>query len=271
MIRIQGRVVVYGELWDDEEPPEDPAGAGVDVLLYRNRSVPVPNAWPYRGAPPDQPLHSLQSDLDVAPEAIAGRFDETCRRHVRRAERQDGLRHEMIADAADALEEFIGFYDTFARQKGLWLADRHWLARMAEARQLILSCASRGGERLVWHAHLRAGCTVQLAHSASLYRGTGDAYRSLIARANRWLHWRDMLEFRAAGLRHYDWGGLFAPESTPEEAGINRFKRSFGGHPVVAYQCAVPVTLRGRLWLVVRTALRQGAPRRPSHAAADAA
>jgi hypothetical protein len=270
VIRIQGRAVVYGELWFDEEPPETAALAGVDVLVHRNRPLLLPNAWPYRGVPPDAPLHSLQSDLDAAPEALMAQFDETCRRHVRRAERQDGLRHEVLADAADGLGEFAEFYDAFARQKGLWLADRHWLARAAQAGQLVLSCASAGGERLVWHAHLRAGRTVQMAHSVSLYRGMDDAKRSLLGRANRWLHWRDMLEFRSAGLRHYDWGGMFAPESTAEQAGINRFKRSFGGRPVRAWQYAVPVTIRGRLWLVISGALRRGSER-SSAAAASAA
>lgn len=270
MIRIQGRAVVYGETWFDEELPDAAALAGVDVLVYRNRAAPVPNAWPYRGGPPDQPLHSLQSDLEATPEAIAARFDETCRRHIRRADRQDGLRHEVLAEAADGLEEFAEFYDAFAREKGLWLADRHWLTRAAQARQLLLSCASCGGERLVWHAHLRAGRTVQLAHSVSWHRGADDGRRSLIARANRWLHWRDMLEFKAAGLRCYDWGGMFAPESTAEQAGINRFKRSFGGHPVLAYQCAVPITLRGRAWLLIGSALRRS-PRRPARTAASTA
>ncbi|HEX4619712.1 MAG TPA: hypothetical protein VH135_08270, partial [Steroidobacteraceae bacterium] len=85
-----------------------------------------------------------------------------------------------------------------------------------------------------------------------------------------WLHWQDMLAFKAAGALLYDWGGMFADESTPERAGINRFKRSFGGTPVVAYECSLPVTLRGRLWLAVRGAVRRGAPR-PRPAAASAA
>jgi len=270
VIRLQGRVVVYGEVWFDEEPPEDAAVAGVDVLVYHYCAAPIPDSWPYGGRPVDRPLHSLYTDLDATPEALMARFDETCRRHVRRAERQDGFRHEVLADAAAGLGEFADFYDAFARQKGLALADRHWLTRTAQAGQLVLSCASREGERLVWHAHLRAGRTIALARSASLYRGTGDDYRSLVARANRWLHWRDMLGFKAAGLRRYDWGGMFAPESTPEEAGINRFKRSFGGQAILAYQCSVPVTLRGRLWVVIRSALRR-APKRPAPAAASAA
>jgi len=260
VIRIQGRAVVYGELWFDEAPPPD---AGADILVHRYRRAPIPHAR-------SLPLHSLRTDLAPPAEAIAAGFEESCRRQIRRAQRDDGLQHELIAEPAGELEEFAAFYDRFALQKGLWLADRHWLARAVEARQLALSCAVRGGERLVWHAHLTAGGTAQLAHSVSLYRGTDSEHRSLVGRANRWLHWQDMLTFKAAGVLHYDWGGMFADESTPERAGINRFKRSFGGAPVLAYECSVPVTLRGRVWLTVRGALRR-TPKRPRPAAARAA
>jgi hypothetical protein len=257
VIRIQGRAVVYGEVWFDEQPPQPPLG--IDVLVYRYHPAPLPDA---RTAL----QHSLRTDLTAPPDTILATFDETCRRHVRRAARQDGLQHEVFD--AGALDEFIAFYDEFARQKGLWLADRHWLGRAAAARQLALSCVSRDGERLVWHAHLRAGHTVQLAHSASLYRSLSSERRSLVARANRWLHWRDMLDFKAAGARCYDWGGMFEDESTPERAGINHFKRTFGGTPLLAYECTLPVTLRGRVWLTLRDVLRRGARQRPAAQAA---
>ena len=260
MIRIQGRAVVYGEVWFDEEPP---ARGGADILVYRYRAAPIANAR-------TTTLHSLQTDLAVSPREIAARFAESCGRQIRRAEREDGLEYRMFAEPAGELDEFAQFYDRFARQKGLWLADRHWLARAAEARQLALSCVSCRGERLVWHAHLNAGRTVQLAHSASLWRDMDGEQRSLIGRANRWLHWQDMLAFKAAGALVYDWGGMFADESTPERAGINRFKRSFGGTPVLSYECTVPATVRGRVWLAVRGALRRPAPRPPPAAASAA-
>lgn len=252
MIRIQGRAIVYGEVWFEEEPAEL---SGVDVLVYRYRPAPVPNARCL-------PQHSLQTDLAPPPETLAADFDQTCRRQIRICERQDRLQYLVFPDAAEGLEEFVAFYDVFARQKGLWLADRHWLTRAAAAHQLILSCASREGERLVWHAHLRARDTAQLAYSASWFRSTSGADRAALARANRWLHWRDMLGLRDAGVLRYDWGGMFADESTPERAGINRFKRTFGGLPVLAYECRVPATLRGRVWLTLR-ALRSRYIRSP--------
>ena len=260
MIRVQGRAVAYGELWLDEPPP--PA-AGVDILVYRYRSAPLADAR-------SSPLRSLRTDLTPPAEAILAGFDESCRRQIRRAGREDALQYELSAEPAAALGEFADFFDVFARQKGLWLANRHWLTHAAEAHQLALSRVVRQGETLVWHAHLRAGCTVQLAHSASWFRGADGDHRSLVARANRWLHWQDMLAFKAAGALQYDWGGMFADESTPERAGINRFKRTFGGAPVLAYECSVPVTLRGRVWLMLRGAL-QREPQRPRPQAASAA
>ena len=135
-------------------------------------------------------------------------------------------------------------------------ADRHWLERAAAERQLVLSCASCDGARLVWHAHLRSGRTVRLTYSASWFRGMDSDYRSLVGRANRWLHWRDMLCFRQAGVQYYDWGGVFEDESTPERTGINHFKRMFGGQPVQSYECTVAANVRGRVWLALRDAWR---------------
>ena len=259
MIRIQGRAVVYGELWFDEPVP---AGAAVDVLVHRYRSAPLTEAH-------TSVLNTLRTDLAPPAEAILATFEGSCRRQIRRAEREDSLRHELFSAPGPQLEEYAAAYDRFARQQGLWLVNRHWLARAAEAGQLTLSCAAHGGERLVWHALLRVGPTVQVVHSVSWFRGKDADLRALIGRANRWLHWQDMLAFRAAGTLHYDWGGMFADESAAERAGINHFKRTFGAAPVIAYEYWVPVTLRGRLWLTLRAALRR-APKRLRPEAASA-
>jgi hypothetical protein len=240
-------------VWFDEEPPPN---AGVDIVVYRCRRTPI-------GGARTETLASLCSDLTGSPEAILAAFHKGCRYEVRRAEARDGLRHEVIPEASASLDEFCDFFDAFAKQTRLPSADRHWLTRVAAERQLVLSCATRDGERLVWHAHLRSGCIVRLAYSASCFRGTNTGYRSLIGRANRWLHWRDMLYFREAGAGRYDWGGIFADESSPERAGINHFKKSFGGQPVVTYECTVPATMRGRVWLPLREAWRRRHPPQP--------
>ena len=246
MIRTQGKVAVYGEVWFDEEPP---AEAGVDILVHRYRSTPIPQVRTVTAT-------TLRTDLARPMDEIMATFDATCRREIRRADSRDDLYYELIPEAVDRLEEFTTFYEEFARQKGLSLTDRHWLGRAATAHQLVLSHSYRHSEQLVWHAYVCIGATACLTHSASWLRARDSRYRSLVGRANRWLHWQDMLSFKRAGVRYYDWGGMFRDESTGDHAGINQFKRMFGGRPVRTYECTVPVSARGRIWLALRDAWR---------------
>lgn len=246
MIRYRGRVTVYGELWYDEEPPPE---HHVDIIVYRQRAVPVPGAR-YK------PLLSLVIDLTVPEGELMDQFGKDCRYKIKRAEARDGLQMEVLRDPAARLEEFCSFYDAFARQKSIATADRQWLRAACDARRLVLGVASRHGEPVVWHAHLVTADCIWLQYTGSCFRGKENDYRAMVGRANRWLHWREMLEFRKLGIRRYDWGGLFEDESTPERAGINRFKKEFGGHSVRAYDCVVPVTTAGWLWLPLRDAWR---------------
>ena len=247
MIRWRGRGgLLYGELWFDEEALDDE----VDVLLYRRRRAPL-------AGHDNQSYQSLVTALDVAEDEIAARLDETCGYQVRRAEQRDELQLYASADAAADLERFRAFFDAFAAQKSLAPSDGAWLAAACAARQLALLAAIKDGEALVWHAYLLSGATASLHHSASWFRQGDGAYRALVGRANRWLHWRAMLWFRDAGARRYDWGGVFDDESAPERAGINRFKRSFGGTPERRYDYTLPRSVRGRMLLPLRDAWRR--------------
>lgn len=247
MIRLHGRGAVYGEVWFEEEPPQD---AGVDIVQYRFRDAPVANARM-------TPILTMVTDLDMDEEAIANRFGKDCRYKIRRADNKDGLRVEFTAKPEGWLEEFAEFFDAFARQKGHRPCDRPWLRAACEAGQLALSAASREGEALVWHAHVLCGETAGLQYTASHFRGQDNDVRALVGRANRWLHWKDMLQLKAMGIGRYDWGGLFEDDSTPERAGINRFKRDFGGREVRVYECAAPASVRGRVYLPLRDAWRR--------------
>jgi len=246
MIRIDGRGAVYGEVWFDEEPPPD---AGVDIVLFRQRHAPVPGAR-------TTPFLSLLTDLTDERDAIADRFNETCRYQIRRADTKDGLSADFTAEPEGRLAEFGAFYDAFARQRSLAPCDRRWLAAACKARELALAAASRDGEPLVWHAYVMAGKTAQLQYTGSCFRDQDKAYRALVGRANRWLHWKSMLWFKEIGSSRYDWGGLFENESVPERAGINEFKRTFGGRQERSYNCTLPVTLRGRIYVPLRDAWR---------------
>jgi Acetyltransferase (GNAT) domain len=258
MIRIASLGAVYGEIWYDEELPSD---SGVDIAIYRQRAAPVSDAHART-----TPFLSIVTDLRADEDAIAGRFGKDCRYKIRRADARDGLSMELIAEPEGRLDEFRAFYDAFASEKSIWASDRRWLVSACSARQLTLTSVSRDGETLAWHAYLVCGKAAWLQYTGSCFRRKDNDYRSLVGRANRWLHWKEMLRFKAMGIERYDWGGLFEDESVPGNAGINNFKRDFGGQEVRSYDCTLPVTLRGRVWLALRE-FRRG--RRPALAAAQ--
>ena len=247
MIQLRGRGVVYGELWYDEELPRNP---GVDIVLYRQREAPITKARA-------TPFLSMVTDLAVDEDAIVERFGKDCRYKIRRAETKDGLDMELITDPEARLEEFRAFFDAFAKQKSYWPCDQKWLRAACDAGQLVLTSASRKGEALVWHAYLVSGKAAWLQYTGSCFRDKDNEQRALIGRANRWLHWKEMLRFKEMGIERYDWGGLFEDESVPGNAGINRFKRDFGGRQVRTYDCTLPLTLRGRIWLPLSDAWRR--------------
>lgn len=261
MIRIKGKAVVYGEVWFDEEVPADP---GVDVVVYRQRQQPVPGIR-------YTPFLTMISDLAVAEDAITEPFVNTCRYHIRRADSKDGLRAEFITEPESRLDEFCDYFDAFAKQKSIDPTSREWLEQARKAGQLVLTSASCQDAVLAWHAYFVSGNLSWLEHSASSFRDVGPEHRNLVGRANRWLHWRDMLGFKASGITRYDWGGMFQDESTPERAGINNFKRGFGGRLEHRYEYTLPVTTRGRIYLPLRDAWRRwSSPPQPTTAAAAA-
>lgn len=257
MIRVRGKAAWYGEVWFDGMPPRR---AGVDILVLRCRRAPFPGVRCVPG-------FTLVSDLAPDPDSLLAVFTPDCRYKVRRAGSRDGLHDSFFGTPRDRLESFADFYDRFAHQKGLPPCDRAWLAAACRAGRLALTAASDGaGEALVWHAYVHTARVARLQYSASCFRDKDTLQRSLIGRANRWLHWRDMLAFRARGVREYDWGGVFPDDATPERAGINAFKRSFGGRRETRYDCTVPLTLKGRLYLPLRDLWRGWTEAQPAAA-----
>lgn len=237
MIYFKNRGARYAETWFGEEPSSH---CGVDICSYRQVAAPV------RGTRA-RPFRTLVTELSADADQIIHSFGKNCRQKINRAHAKDRLQLEFIREPASKLDEFREFYDNFAKQKALRAIDRRWLASACQAGQFALASALQDGERLVWHGYLVAGDFGWLQYSASAFRDRDGDYRSLVGRANRWLHWQSMLQFKGMGLANYDWGGIFEDESTAERAGINRFKREFRGVEVRRYDCVRPITLRGRM------------------------
>ena len=240
LIRFRRRGVEIAELYFVDEPPDELPRT--DVL--RIVGVHDPSS--------DRPWRrhdTLVVDLTPSEDDVFAQMGKNTRYEVRRAANRDELSAEtLLAPPPDAVAEFAAYYDDFARSKGLSPAFRPRLEAMAASGLLALSrVAGDGGDALVWHAYARGGGRAMLLYSAAHFRRSDSGEeRNLIARANRFLHWRDMVGFRDAGCTEYDLGGIDVAGRDPETARIASFKRGFGGELRATHDCFTARSAKGR-------------------------
>jgi hypothetical protein len=243
MIVYNNSIYKTGVVWLDEV--DDLDVTGVDIIKH-NKSLKI---LPY----PLQTSHTIKINMLADEVGISAGFNKNTRYEIRRAE-SDGLNCLWLAqpNAAD-IAAFTSFYDEFAIAKGLAVLNPGELLRYADAGKLALSHAQKNGECLVWHAYFMGFTTAVLLHSASLFRKEESTeIRQVIGRANRWLHWQDMLRIKANGIEVYDLGGWYSGETDTVLLQINKFKEGFGGEIVCEYSGFTAKTFIGTLVIIFK-------------------
>ena len=172
-------------------------------------------------------------DLQDTLENINQRFDKRCRYDIRRTDR-DGIKVEFLQCLSNKeLDNFIRFYNEFAKQKGLQKANKKMLSLCNKEHQLLISRALFEGNILVYHAYLVDGTHARLQHSCSLYRSkTNNVNGQMVGRSNRWLHFEDMKYLKEKGFKIYDVGGIGKADDVKN---ISAFKEELGAQPKEYY------------------------------------
>jgi hypothetical protein len=193
--------------------------------------------------------HTAVVDLTLTDEELLAAMAKGTRYEIRRARDKEGLDAAAL-DRPDAaiVRQFADYYDEFASTKGLAAVFRPRLEAMAEAGILTLTrTPATGPDVAVWHAYARSPRHALLLYSASLFRTSDDTTdRAAAGRANRFLHWHDMLHFKMSGCVSYDLGGIDVEGRGEETARIASFKRGFGGLVRPTYAWSSPTSVRGR-------------------------
>ncbi|NMC27917.1 MAG: aminoacyltransferase [Syntrophomonadaceae bacterium] len=176
------------------------------------------------------PQLTLVHDLTASENSILGTLNSTTKRKVKQAEKA-GITTALYTSrdlAADSglLHEFGAHHDRMYRQKGMKAIFNHALVQAyMEADMLSMTTAVFEGHKLAYHAYVGSEHRARLLYSVSLFRDE-DEDASLVARANTYLHYQDMMCFKNRGVTSYDWGGI---KSFDEPTGIDSFKMGFGG------------------------------------------
>jgi hypothetical protein len=188
-------------------------------LHVKNRTTPVKPGF-------SDVTYTIENDLTLDHDTIYAGFLKSNRQQIRQAE-EAGVEFEFHND----VEGFVEFFNEFARSVNIGTTSVRRIQEMEGF--LKLSYAKHQGRILVAHSTLIDDTykIVRAFHSAS--KRTDDAFdKSLIAKANKALHYKDMMHFRELGYKVYDFGGY--TQNTEDKAllGINNFKQSFGGEVV---------------------------------------
>ena len=171
---------------------------------------------------------TVKVDLKKAVEEIK----ETTLYEVNRSER-DGLEFSIVKDH----EIFISYYNDFARNLNLNL-----IKSLEFNGNILITSVKKNDNILAMHAYiLDKHCNrVRLfATASSRFNFDDNKEKRLVGRANRFLHYRDMLFFKNLNFTIYDFGGYAMNTTNKSLQGINKFKIGFGGEIFEEY-CYTP-------------------------------
>ncbi|MBC5637996.1 peptidoglycan bridge formation glycyltransferase FemA/FemB family protein [Ornithinibacillus sp. BX22] len=210
-----------------------------------------------------QHCKTLLIDLRETEEAIFQAIHKNTRYKINRARKRDLISYYEVESPTDAdLHRFCTFYNSFAKQKKIPPANIDKLQGLRDQQSIILTYITDEDDRMLCcHIHYLVKESAVLLYSAS-GRFDNAEMRNIIGRANRYLHWRDMLSFKAKGIDWYNFGGLFVDPSSSETSSINRFKKEFGGIEVNEWKLLHAQSFLGRL---VAFAYRMKICKRPEY------
>jgi len=224
----------------------------------------LPQAFP---GVPNEHRPTVVIDLTVAEEELWNPLPPTLRKLIRQAKRE-GVVVEKLTELTEAdWNTFLAAYGKLWRRKEK--AGALGIGQIGEliARHRFVLTRSRDAEGniLSWHSYVVTPRHVRLQTTISdMDPSRGSQWNNFVGRVHRLHHWQDMMDFKAAGIESYDFGGVYRGTQDREQMNIARFKQLFGGSFAETYDAVLPLTLKGRLALklvpLIGAELRAGGP-----------
>ena len=169
-------------------------------------------------------------DLSLSDAEIFGRIRSNYRNEIRKSLKDDFVDLKWIETPSDSeIEDFCFSYDQFAKNVGIDASNKEKLRSFNQSGFLILTEARNADIVFCRHVFISDGFRVRLYYSWSDFRSCSNDSRAKIGRANKSLHWFEILKSKQLGFELYDFGGLSIDGKTDN---IDKFKKSFGGYLV---------------------------------------
>lgn len=173
---------------------------------------------------------TLHTALNKTDEEFLAEQNSTNKTQIKQA------RKLSITIRTGSFEKFLPFFNDFSKEKGIGGTSLAKLESFGRENLEISEAVDDRGRVLAMHANLidRSIFRSRLIHSASA-RFADESDAGLVGRANRLLHFENLIRYREMGLKVYDWGGIAKGTTDPVKMGINRFKEAFGGKEICEY------------------------------------
>lgn len=224
---VQGKHLSTNYVWFENADDFVVSGGYDRLVLHANPSeIEYIGKYKCKVSPQD----TLISDLSQSEEELWSATAKSVRNEINRGKREEVQIQIFRADeiTEHLLNGFAKMYQEMYQEKGmphqfLNITD---LKIYAENDALVVTTASINENIVVYHSYIKDDIHSRSLHSCSEFRVQDNATRRAIGRANKYLHWSDLLCLKEMGVQEYDWGGI---SSYDNPNGIDEFKMSFGG------------------------------------------
>jgi hypothetical protein len=170
--------------------------------------------------------YTIEIPLDKEVDELLASFPKNLRTDIRKAE-EAGITTYFHHD----IESFVNFYNEFACKKKVHPISVRRLEELGDT--LRLSFAVLDGKILSAHSYiLDCNESIVRAFRSATIRLEDDVNGITVGRANKLLHYKDMVYFKGIGVNTYDFGGYAMNTQDAQLQGINNFKTKFGGEIV---------------------------------------
>ncbi|SHF28273.1 hypothetical protein SAMN05444392_11345 [Seinonella peptonophila] len=193
---------------------------------------------------------TLQIDIKQSEKNLYSNLNRNTRYNIKRAKREQ-LKFEISTQPTEEeIDDFSVLYNRFAKKKGIAPCNINKLRALRKKNLLMISYVKdQNNQILCSHVSSTNDDRAYLIYSCSIRLFVDPSQKNKIGRANKYLHWMEMLYFKQSGCSIYDFSGLSLEVDNVELQKIDQFKRRFGGTEVMEYKCYEAKSLLGKMVL----------------------
>jgi hypothetical protein len=236
MIRFRTQTLPLVEELDLEEEKDFLSGVvehfrstGADIILPSGNTA-IFRTYPDGAAA--APYGTFVNDLDQPEDVLLRDIRKTYRQNIRKAEAA-GVEIKSGMEYLDVCFELVS--DTLKRSGSSFKS-------YDEYKQRVFALGEYVKLFVAVHRGVVQGCMVAPFSDHTAYNCYAGSRPEPILGAMHLLHWDAMRQFRAMGVKHFDFQGVrIRPEKGSKQEGIMNYKKGFGGRQVEGYLWRYPL------------------------------